>query len=325
VAYIVGLSLESEPDGWRYMFGFIALPSTFYALGLLPLPESPRWLAAVGQLSAARRALARLLGPGAADRELAEITAESHQPVGEGDRGWAGLWTPAYRPAVSVGLVLMFLSVFAGSDMVLFYAPMILKEIGFSDNTVSFAATLGLGAVFLAMTVLSLNYIDGLGRRKMLIGGLTVMAACLLVMTALTLSPEAGGASVRWGQFASLAIFVGAFALTLGHLGDIVVSELYPHEISGPATSLTHGMEGIFAIAFSATFPVLLSLMGLTLTFFSCALISTFGALYLWRALPETKGRSLEEIADYWHRRAARGGGTHASDLTISPSSGSAK
>jgi SP family arabinose:H+ symporter-like MFS transporter len=103
------------------------------------------------------------------------------------------------------------------------------------------------------------------------------------------------------------------------------VSELYPHEISGPATSLTHGMEGIFAIAFSATFPVFLSLMGLTLTFFSCALISTFGALYLWRALPETKGRSLEEIADYWHRRAARGGGTHASDLTISPSSGSTK
>ena len=152
------------------------------------------------------------------------------------------------------------------------------------------------------------------------------MTACLLVMTALTLSPEAGSALVRWGQVASLAIFIGAFALTLGHLGDIVVSELYPREISGPATSLTHGMEGIFAIAFSATFPVLLSLMGLTLTFLSCALISGLGALYLWRALPETKGRSLEEITDYWHRRAARrGGATSASDLTISPSATGAK
>lgn len=326
LAYIVGLSLESNPDGWRYMFGFIALPSTFYALGLLPLPESPRWLAAVQQLSAARRSLVRLLGVSAANRELAEITAESHKPISEEDRGWGGLWTPAYRPAVSLGLVLMFLTVFAGSDMVLFYAPMILKEIGFSDNTVSFAATLGLGAVFLVMTVVSLNYIDALGRRKMLIGGLTVMAACLLVMTALTLSPEAGSALVRWCQVASLGVFVGAFALTLGHLGDIVVSELYPREISGPATSLTHGMEGIFAIVFSATFPFLLSLMGLTLTFLSSALISAFGAFYLWRALPETKEKSLEEIADYWHRRAARhGGATSASDLTISPSSGGAK
>jgi len=324
-AYVVGLSLESESEGWRYMFGFVALPSTFYALGLLPLPESPRWLATVGQLSAARRSLVRLLGIGAAERELAEITAESHKPVSEDDRGWGGLWVPAYRPAVSLGLVLMFLTVFAGSDMVLFYAPLILKEIGFSDNTVSFAATLGLGAVFLVMTVLSLNYVDALGRRKMLLGGLTVMTACLLVMTALTLSADTGSAFVRWGQVAALAIFIGAFALTLGHLGDIVVSELYPREISGPATSLTHGMEGIFAIAFSATFPILLSLMGLTLTFFSCAVISAVGGLYLWRALPETKDRSLEEISDYWHRRAARRGGAgSADDLTISPSSGSA-
>ncbi len=326
VAYVVGLALESDQQGWRYMFGFIALPSTFYALGLLPLPESPRWLAAVEQLSAARRSLARLVGASAADRELAEITAEAHKPSNESDRGWAGLWAPAFRAPVSLGLVLMFLTVFAGSDMVLFYAPMILKEIGFSDNTVSFAATLGLGVVFLVMTVLSLNYVDALGRRKMLIGGLTVMTACLLVMTALTLSPDTGTALVRSAQVVSLAIFIGAFALTLGHLGDIVVSELYPREISGPATSLTHGMEGIFAIAFSATFPILLSLMGLTLTFFSCALISAFGAVYLWKALPETKGRSLEEITDYWHRRAARhAGATSESDLTISSSTSGAE
>lgn len=325
VAYVVGLSLESEPEGWRYMFGFVALPSTFYALGLLPLPESPRWLATAGQLSAARRSLVRLLGVGAAERELAEITAESHNPTSDHDSGWGGLWVPAYRPAVMLGLVLMFLTVFAGSDMVLFYAPLILKEIGFSDNAVSFAATLGLGVVFLVMTVLSLDYVDALGRRKMLIGGLTVMTACLLVMTALTLSPDAGGALVRWGQVAALAIFIGAFALTLGHLGDIVVSELYPREISGPATSLTHGMEGIFAIVFSAAFPILLSLMGLTLTFFSCAVISTLGGIYLWRTLPETKGRSLEEIGDYWHGRATRHGGPKPdADLTISPSSGGA-
>jgi SP family arabinose:H+ symporter-like MFS transporter len=209
---------------------------------------------------------------------------------------------------VSVGLVLMFLTVFAGSDMVLFYAPMILKEIGFEDTTTSFAATLGLGTVFLVMTIASLALIDNVGRRKMVLGGLAVMTACLLVMTALTLVPEPDSAFARWGQVATLAVFVGAFALTLGHLGDVIISELYPHEISGPATSLTHGMEGVFAIVFSATFPILLSFMGLTITFLSYAVISALGALYLWRALPETKGKSLEEIGEYWHRRAAERG-----------------
>lgn len=323
LAYIIGLALASEPNGWRYMFGFIALPSTIYGLGLLPLPESPRWLAAVEQFSAARRSLVRLMGADA-DRQLAEITADHHGPAsdhGDSPSGWGGLWSPAYRPAVLVGLVLMFLSVFSGSDMVLFYAPMILKEIGFEDTTVSFAATLGLGLVFLAMTLASLAIIDGIGRRKMVVGGLLVMAAGLLAMTALTLTADAGSALVRWGQVASLAVFVGAFALTLGHLGDIIISELYPQEIRGPASSLTHGMEGVFAIVFTATFPMLLSIMGLTFTFLSYALINVLGALYLWRALPETKGKSLEEISDYWRRRAAQRGGANAPAKAVVPPS----
>ena len=240
--------------------------------------------------------------------------------------GWRGLWAPAYRAPVSVGLVLMFLNVFSGSDMILFYGPMILKQIGFSDNTVSFAATGGLGIVFLVMTIVSLAIIDDVGRRKMALGGLVLMAACLLVMMALSLSPRAGQELVRWGQVASLAVFVGVFALTIGHMGDIIISELYPQDIRGPAASLTHGMEGIFAILFSATFPLLFSLMGLTLTFFSYAVINIVGALYLWWALPETKGKSLEDIGDYWHRRAAlRGGARARNGIAAQPSSSEAR
>src|SRR5262249_39407568 len=130
LAYIIGLALESEPNGWRYMFGFIALPSTFYGLGLLPLPESPRWLASVKQYKAALRSLARLMTAADAARLLSEITLAQRRPVsdsGYASTGWGGLWSPTYRPAVLVGLMLMFLSVFSGSDMVLFYAPLILK------------------------------------------------------------------------------------------------------------------------------------------------------------------------------------------------------
>lgn len=304
LAYCVGLALEEQPNGWRLMFGFIAVPSTIYGLALLPLPESPRWLAAAGQLNAARRSLVRLFGLDA-DRQLAAITAERPASDDGGTPGsWARLWQPTYRPAVWVGLALMFLMVFSGWDMVLFYAPTILKEIGFNDTTVSFAATLGLGIVFLVMTLISLAIIDRAGRKPMVVTGLFVMAACLLVMAALTLGPLASSPVARWGQVASLAVFVGAFALTLGAVGEIVVAEIYPQSIRGPASSLSHGTRSLFAIVFTLTFPLLLDVPGLTVTLLGYAVISIVGALYLLRALPETKGRSLEDIGEYWNRRA---------------------
>ena len=306
LAYCVGLALEEQTHGWRLMFGFIAVPSTIYGLALLPLPESPRWLAAAGHLNAARRSLVRLFGADA-DQQLVAITAERTGPAsdhGDTSGGWAQLWRPTYRPAVWVGLAMMFLIVFSGWDMVLFYAPTILKEIGFSDTTVSFAATLGLGIVFLIMTVISLAIIDRVGRKPLVVIGLFVMAACLLVMAALAVGPQASSPLARWGQVASLAVFVAAFALTLGLVGEIVVAELYPQSIRGPASSLSHGMRSVFAIAFTLTFPLLLDVPGLTVTLLGYAVISILGALYLLRALPETKGRSLEDIGEYWHRRA---------------------
>lgn len=306
LAYCVGLALENHALGWRLMFGVIALPAAIYGLALLPLPESPRWLAAVGQLTAARRSLLRLFGADA-DRELATITAErpdSAEHAGA-QGGWAQLRHPTYRPAVYVGLALMFLIVFSGWDMVLFYAPTILREIGFTDTTVSFAATLGIGAVFLVMTLVALAIIDRIGRKPMVVIGLFVMAGCLLVMTALTLVPDALSELARWGQVVSLAVFAGTFALTLGLIGEVVVAELYPQAIRGPASSLSHGMRSVFAIVFTLTFPFLLDVLGLAVTLLGYAAISIVGALYLMRALPETKGRSLEEIGEYWDRRAA--------------------
>ncbi|MGV0714436.1 sugar porter family MFS transporter [Mycolicibacterium sp. XJ662] len=305
LAYCVGLALEDQPAGWRTMFGFLAVPSAIYGVALLTLPESPRWLAAVGQRHAARRSLLRLFGDNA-EAELAAITAETRGTELDHAEGMetaarARLWHPTYRPAILVGLVVMFLIVFSGWDMVLFYAPTILREIGFADTTVSFAATLGLGVVFLVMTVISLTVIDRVGRKPMVVVGLFVMAACLLTMAGLT-TVETSSLS-QWGQVASLAVFVGAFALTLGVVGEIVISELYPQAIRGPAASLSHGMRSVFAIVFTLTFPLLLDFPGLTVTLVAYAAISVVGALYLMRALPETKGRSLEEIGAYWEGR----------------------
>ncbi|HKV19822.1 MAG TPA: sugar porter family MFS transporter, partial [Mycobacterium sp.] len=304
LAYCVGLALVNRDDGWRAMFGFVALPAMIYGLALLPLMESPRWLIAAGQLNAARRSLRRLFG-GDADRELAKIVDERADVDPDATKAEAGrerLWMPTHRPAVSVGLVLVFLSVFAGEDMVLFYAPTVLEQIGFTDTAVSFAATLGLGVISFIATLIAFTVIDQAGRKPMLISGLFVLAASLFVMAVLTQAPQTMSFA-RWGQVACLAVFVAAFGVTLGPICGIVISEIYPQSIRGRATSLTSSMQSVFAIVFTLTFPILLHAIGLTVTLVGYSVIGVAGALYLMRALPETKAKTLEEITDFWSRR----------------------
>jgi sugar porter (SP) family MFS transporter len=305
LAYCVGLALVDQHSGWRLMFGLIALPAAMYGLALLPLMESPRWLIAVDQRNAARRSLRRLFGTDA-DREMAEITAEragAHVDGGDTGGGRARLWVPAHRPVVIVGLAVVFLSVFTGESMVLFYAPTVLEQIGFTNTAVSFAATLGLGAVSLVATLIALAVIDQTGRKPMMVTGLFVLAASLLAMAALTTAPQAS-AVARWGQVACLAVFVATFWLTVGPTSGTVTSEIYPQSIRSRAMSLGSTMHGVFAIVFTLTFPLLLDGMGLAITLLIYAVIGIVGALYLVRALPETKARSLEEITEFWNRRA---------------------
>jgi len=302
VAYAVCLLFERVPDGWRYMFAVIALPSTLYGLLLLALPESPRWLAAVGKPGAARRMLARLAERDA-DRVLRAFDSGEAE---QGAASWRALRADSARAPVTLGLALMFLLVFCGWDMILFYAPTLLLEIGFESTTVSFVATLGLGLVFLVMTIVSLSLIDRVGRRPLMLSGLVIMGLSLALMSLLVSLPGEGGPLLRWGLVALLALFVGVFALTLGQIAEIVVVEIFPQAIRGPGTSLAHGMRSLFAFVFSLAFPFQLKLLGLGPTFASYALVCLAGAAYLSRSLPETRGVSLEQIAALWRARAAR-------------------
>ncbi len=300
MAYVVSLVFEAQPDGWRYMFAFVAVPSTIYGLALLPLPESPRWLAATGRRSAARRVFLRL-NEHDANQLVGEMNTKSEEAE---PRAWAKLAAPLHRPALTLGLVLMFLHVFSGWDMVLFYGPTVLKETGFEDTTVSFVTTLGLGVVFLILTVISLFIVDKIGRRRLAVAGLIAMAGCLSLMAAMTVAPNTMNPATRWALVACLAVFVAAFALTLNTVSDVIISEIYPQAIRGPASSLCHTMRSLFSFIFSFCFPLVLAFLGLSLTFLFFAAFSAVGALYLWRQLPETRGQSLEQIADYWRLRS---------------------
>lgn len=304
IAYCVGLAYENEANGWQVMFAFIAGPATFYAMALLFLPESPRWLAASGHASASRRASMRLSTPpvqiGSAPDAVPHIDAAPAKAP------WSELFQPRHRPAVKAGLVIMFLMVFSGWEMVLFYAPTVLNEIGIVDNTQSFTATLGINIAFLAVTILGMSIVDRAGRKTTLVIGLIAMAGSLVCMAVLTIRLIAPSSVAIWGQVIFLGLFACTFALTVGLVGEIVIAEIYSQSIRGRATSLAFGMRSIFAIAFTLSFPVIIDVFGLGMVLLSYAAISLAGAAYLVRHLPETKGLSLEEIADEWKRHSSR-------------------
>jgi hypothetical protein len=136
----------------------------------------------------------------------------------------------------------------------------------------------------------------------MVVIGLFAMAASLLVMASLTVHPLASTELARWGQAACLAIFAGTFTSTLGLVSAVVISEMYPQSVRGPASSLAWGVRDLFSIVFTLTFPLVLHVLGLGITLVGFAAIGIAGALYLLHNLPETKGRSLEEIAAGWDR-----------------------
>jgi len=134
----------------------------------------------------------------------------------------------------------------------------------------------------------------------MALSGLSVMVICLGLMAAMSAAPDNTSPAIRWGLVGCLAVFVGTFALTLNTVIEVIIGEIYPQPIRGSASSLCHTMRSVFRFVFSLIFPSVLAFLGLSLTFLLFALCCAAGLFYFWRRLPETKGKSLEEIGDYW-------------------------
>jgi len=146
------------------------------------------------------------------------------------------------------------------------------------------------------------------------------MSACLLLFAALSVAESS--VLVRWGQIGCLVAVSATFSVSTGVVGGIVISEIYPQSIRGPASSLLNGIVGIFLIIFTLTFPLLLEYAGLPLIVLGYAAISVAGAIYLLRALPETKGKSLEAIDDYWSQRVGTAASKNQKHAGKSPPGG---
>lgn len=294
-SYLTGLLIGGD-DTWRIMFALGAVPGIVFLVGMMFLPESPRWLVRHGQEEQAAASLRRLRGPDAdLSRELAAIREVAHAENSAGAAP-ARLTAAWVRPALIVGAGLFFLQQLSGINAVIYYAPTIFKYAGLTDATVQIMATVGVGIVNFLVTIVAMALIDRWGRRPLLIAGFSGATASLLLIAIGALLPELFPPVV---VVLALFGFIASFAISLGPLPHLMMSEVFPLSMRGPGMSVASVSNWGFNFVVVFLFPVLLTMIGLAGTFGLFAAVCLAGVFFTMAQVPETRGASLEEIEAY--------------------------
>jgi sugar porter (SP) family MFS transporter len=295
VSYLTGVVIDDETAKgmWRIMFGLGIVPGLLFLAGLALLPESPRWLVRRQRPADARASLLRLRGRDAdVDGETAEmvraVKAELNQRV-----GYSALLEPAIRPALIVGVGLFFLQQLSGINAVIYYAPEIFSHAGFDGARTQVLATIGVGVVNVATTVVAMFLIDRLGRRPLLVIGFLGAAITMLVIALGVIFPNA---VPSWLIIAMLLLYIASFAVAIGPLPHLLMSEIFPLRVRGPGMSMASLSNWGFNFLVVFAFPLMLAGPGLAFTFTVFAVICLGGIAFTLTRVPETTGHSLEAI-----------------------------
>ncbi|MCB0871357.1 MAG: sugar porter family MFS transporter [Solirubrobacterales bacterium] len=301
VAYLVGLAFANTEEGWRWMLGLGAIPALALVIGIVRLPASPRWLLMVGREDDARAALQRVRteGPEAIELEIQEI--QTSMNVSEGS--WKDLLAPAVKAALVVGIGLAILQQITGINTVIYYAPTIIQSTGIDSDFSSILASLGVGIINVVMTVVALRLLDSRGRREMLFIGVSGISLSLFLLgLAFLVGADKTYATVM--AIGSLMLFVSSFAISLGPIFWLLNAEIYPLSVRSKAASAGTMTNWFFNFLVSLTFLPLIDLLSQTGAFWFYGAIGLVTLWFCWKFVPETKGRSLEQINDIFTNRA---------------------
>lgn len=275
--------------GWRWMFWAVCVPSGVFFLLALFIPESPRWLASANRLELARKVLRAIGGEDYAESEVASYTRASVSAQ-EGKGGLSLLFSPQMRNVLLIGIVVAMFQQWSGTNVIFNYAQEIFQAAGYgiSDVLMNIVVT---GIANLVFTFVAIYTVDRLGRKTLMLTGSIGLAG---IYTLLGLSYFFEFKGVLMIVFVVLAI--GFYAMSLGPVTWVLLSEIFPNKVRGVAMAVCTAALWIASFLLTYTFPFLNSGLGTGGTFLLYAIICFCGFLFVWRRIPETKGKSLEEL-----------------------------
>ncbi len=288
--------------GWRWMFGSETLPALALLVLLFTVPESPRWLIKRGRVDEARQVLTRVSGDAWAQAEAASIQEAMRH---ERESIWQ-LLAPGMRVALWIGVVLAILQQITGINVFLYFAPTIFSRIAGTNMDVARLQTIVVGAVNVTFTVLAIWSVDRWGRKPLMISGYAGMALSLFGLGLAAYLDR----TELWVLLFILA-YIASFAVSVGPVTWVILSEIFPTKIRGRAMAIATVLLWVANFVISQTFPMLDASPFLqahfrhAFPFFLYGGFSVVAIVFVWLSVPETKGRTLEEIERWWQRGAA--------------------
>jgi MFS transporter, SP family, arabinose:H+ symporter len=288
LAYFSNYMLADLENNWRWMFTSGAVPSVLFFLSVFLVPESPRWLLSKGFTEKAKEILAKISGAADVETQVLAIQASRQNEV----KGkLADLVKPGITFLVGLGITMAVFQQISGANAIFFYAPIIFEKAGMNVKDQLFQQIM-IGGINLVFTLVAMQLVDRLGRKKLMLGGSLLMAVWLLLV----------GVCYYFNLFEGyyLTIFVLAFiatyATTLAPVTWVLISEIFPTRIRGIAVSVATAMLWVACFALAYGFPILIEALDAPYTFFLFSGICFVYFLILLRYAPETKGKTLEQF-----------------------------
>ncbi len=291
IAYFSNWAIGTEgTESWRWMLGVVAVPAFVFVLLAPRIPESPRWLAVRrNDVSGALRVL-QSIDSHTAERSLAAIQASQH--VSEKSSSLNEFLHQRYGLPILLAFLIAFFNQVSGINAVIYYAPRIFETAGLAKSS-ALLSSVGIGLINLIFTMVGLSLIDRMGRRfLMYIGSLGYIISLSLVALVMSNGAANGGLLVP----VLLFVFIAAHAIGQGAVIWVFISEIFPNQVRAWGNSLGSGTHWVFAALIAGTFPWFAGKFGQAPIFAFFAVMMVLQLLFVWRMMPETKGKSLEEL-----------------------------
>jgi len=305
LVYCVNYCIASSGDqvwlnivGWRYMFLSLAIPALLFFALLFTVPESPRWLTAQNKINKAQHILVNILGKQTADQALKSIIDSLSSNC---DKKSSSLLKYGIG-VIIIGILLSAFQQLMGINVVLYYAPEVFKTLGASTDS-ALLQTIVVGIINLAFTTIAIFTVDKFGRKPLQIIGAIGMAIGMITLgTTFYLQLSASIA------LAAMLFYIASFAISWGPVCWVLLAEIFPNSIRSKALSIAVAAQWITNYLVSWTFPImdkntyLISHFNNGFAYWLYGAISILAAIFIWKWLPETKGKSLEELETFWNK-----------------------
>ncbi|MGC3947564.1 MAG: sugar porter family MFS transporter [Chryseolinea sp.] len=287
LAYLSNYLLADVDNNWRWMFTSGAVPAVLFFGCVFLVPESPRWLLSKGKLEHARRVLSKISGAGAVEPEISKMQNATRQVQGT----LSDLFHPSVIFVVALGITIGIFQQISGANAIFFYAPIIFDKAGMNVKDQLFQQIM-IGVINFTFTLVAMQLVDRVGRKKLMLAGSSLMAFWLLMVGVCYYYSLFDGYLLTFFVLA----FIATYATTLAPVTWVLISEIFPTKIRGKAISLATCMLWVACFSLAYGFPILIERLAAPQTFFLFSAICFLYFLILWKYAPETKGKTLEQF-----------------------------